>query len=60
MNEVIEFMMIEIPISHIKSAPYHPEENVQAKGTNKTLCTTLTKVVSESWIDYEQNLHSIL
>ena len=47
-NEIIEFMMSEFLISHKKSAPYHPQANGQAKSTNKTLYTALTKVVSES------------
>ena len=48
MNEIIEFMMSEFLISQEKIALYHPKANGQAKSTNKTLCTTLTKVVSES------------
>ena len=47
-NEIIEFMMSEFIISHKNSTPYHPQANGQAKSTKKTLCITLTKVVSES------------
>ena len=51
MNEIIEFMMSEFLISHKKYAPYHPQAHGQGESTNKTLCTTLTKMVSESQTD---------
>ena len=47
-------------IIHRKSAPYHPQANGQAEATNKTLCTVLTKIVSESRTDWDQKLHSAL
>ena len=52
-NEIIEFMMSEFLISQNKSTPYHPPANGQAQSTNKTLCTTLTKVVSEFETNWE-------
>ena len=53
-NEVIEFLLAEFMILHKRSSPYHPQANGQAESTNKTLCTALTKVVSESRTDWEQ------
>ena len=43
-----------------RSAPYHPQANGQAESSNKTLCTALTKIVSESRTDWEQKLSSVL
>ena len=59
-NEIIELMMSKFLISHKNSAPYHPQENGQAKSTNKTLCIALTRVVSQSRSGWEQKPHSIL
>ena len=50
-NEVIEFLLDEFMVIHCKSAPYHPQGNGQAESTNKVLCTTLTKVESDTRID---------
>ena len=47
-------------ITHKRSAPYHPQTNGLAERTNKTLCTTLTKVVSKSRSDWAEKLHSVL
>ena len=47
-------------VIHKKSATYHPQANGQSKSTNKTLCTTLTKIVSDSQMDWELKLPSIL
>ena len=60
LNEVIEFLLAEFMVLHKRSAPYHPQANGQAESTNKTLCTTLTKVVSESRTDWETKLPSVL
>ena len=57
---MIEFLLAEFMVLHKKSAPYHPQENGQAESTNKTLCTVLTKIVSESRTDWEQKLPSVL
>ena len=59
LNEVIENLLDEFMIIHRKSAPYHPQANGQAEATNKTLCTVLTKIVSES-TDWDQKLNSAL
>ena len=59
-NEVIEFLLNEFMVIHQKPAHYHPQANGQAKSTNKTLCTTLTKVVEGNFLDWEQKLHSVL
>ena len=45
---------------HLKFAPYHPQENSQAKITNKTLCIVLTKVVEGNFIEWEQKPRSVL
>ena len=50
-NEMIEFLLAEFMILHKRAAPYHPQANGQPKSTNKTLCTALTKIVSETRID---------
>ena len=48
-------------VIHRKSAPYHPQANGQVESTNKTLCTTLTKVVEGTrTADWDQKLHSVL
>lgn len=59
-NEVIEFLLAVFMVLHKRSAPYHPQANGQAESTNKTLCTALTKVVSESRTDWETKLSSVL
>ena len=43
-NEVIEYLLDELMVIHKKSAPYHPQANGQARSSNKTLCTILTKI----------------
>ena len=57
-NEIIEHLLDEFMIIHWKSAPYHPQANNQAEATNKTLCTVLTKIVSDSRTDWDQKLQS--
>ena len=52
-NEVIEFLLTEFMVIHRKSAPYHPQANGQAESTNKTLCSTLAKVVESNHLDWE-------
>ena len=47
-------------VVHKKLAPYHPQANGQAKSTNKTLCTALTKIVSDSQMDWELKLPSVI
>ena len=47
-------------VIHKRSAPYHPQANGQAESTNKTLCTALTKIVSDSRTDWETKLPSVL
>ncbi|MCO5604952.1 hypothetical protein L7F22_059127 [Adiantum nelumboides] len=59
-NEVIEFLLDEFMVIHQKSSPYHPQANGQAKSMNKILITILTKIVSESRVDWDQKLHSAL
>ena len=59
-DEAINFVHAKFMALHKCSTPYHPQENGQAEITNKTLCTSLTNVVSETIIDWEQKLHSIL
>ena len=46
----------EFLIVHIKSTPYYPQANGQAKSTNKTLCIILTKMVETSRNDWEHKL----
>ena len=60
MNEVVEFLLEEFLIVHHRSTPYHPQANGEAKSTNKTLCTTLTKIVEGTRLDWDQKLHFIL
>ena len=59
-NEVIEYLLDELMVIHRKSAPYHPQANGQAKSSNKTLCTVLTKIVEASCTDWELKLHYAL
>ncbi|MCO5556627.1 hypothetical protein L7F22_010178 [Adiantum nelumboides] len=59
-NEVIENLLDEFMVIHLKSTPYHPQVNGQAESTNKILVTVLTKIVSESRTDWDQKLHSSL
>ncbi|MCO5549982.1 hypothetical protein L7F22_003459 [Adiantum nelumboides] len=59
-KEVIENLLDEFMVIHKKSAPYHPQANGQAEPTNKTLCTVLTKIVSDSRTDWDTKLHSAL
>ena len=47
-------------VIHRKSASYHPQANGQAEASNKTLCTILTKIVSDSRTDWDQKLHAAL
>ena len=60
LNEVIENLLDEFMIIHRKSTPYHPQANGQAEATNKTLCTVLTKIVSDARTDWDQKLHAAL
>ena len=53
-NEVIQCLLGKFMVIHHKSAPYHPQANGQVESTNKTLCTTLIKVVEHYKIDWEQ------
>ena len=55
MSSLAEFMILQK-----WSTPYHPQENGQAKSTNKTICIALIKVVSESQTDWETKLPSVL
>ena len=59
-NKIVEFLLAEFMITHKRSAPYHPQTNGLAESTNKTLCTALTKVLSNSRSDWAEKLHSIL
>ena len=59
-NKVIELLLEEFMVIHRRYTPYHPQENCQAKSTNKTLYTTLTKVVEGNHMDWEQKLHYVL
>ena len=59
-NEVVEFLLDEFMVVHRTSALYHPQANGQAESTNKTLYTTLTKIIEGNQTDWEQKLHSIL
>ena len=47
-------------VIHRHSSPYHPQANGKAESTNKTLCTALTKIVSDSRTDWETKLPSVL
>ena len=59
-NEVIEYLPDEHMVIHKKYAPYHPQANGQAKSSNKTLCTVLTKIVEASCTNWELKLHFAL
>ena len=59
-NEDIEFLLAEFMVIHRRSAPYHPKANGQAESTNKTITSTLTKVVEGNRTDWEIKLHSIV
>ena len=59
-NEVIEYLLAEFMVTHKRSTPYHPQANGLAKSTNKTLCIELTKVVSNSRLDWADKLHGVL
>ena len=52
-NEVIEFLLNEFMVIHRKSASYQLQANGQAKSTNKTLCSALTRVVEGNHLDCE-------
>ena len=60
LNEVIEHLLAEFMVIHNKSAPYHPQANGQAKSTNKTLCTVITKLVRTSRTNWEFHLQLAL
>ena len=53
-------MLAKFMVTHKNSAPYHPQANGLAESTNKTLCTALTKVVSNSRSDWVEKLHNVL
>ena len=59
-NEFIKYLLDELMVIHKKSAPYHPQDNGQAKKSNKTLCIVLTKIDETSCIDWELRLQSSL
>ena len=60
-NKVIEFLLEEFTVIHRRIAPYHPpQENGQAKSTNKTLCNAFTKVVEGTRTDWDKKLHFVL
>lgn len=59
-NEVVEFLLAEFMITHKRSAPYHPQTNRLAESINKTLCTTLPKVVRRSRLDWAEKLQNVL
>ena len=59
-NEFIEYLLADFMVTHKRLAHYHPQANGLAKSTNKTLCTELTKVVSDSRSDWVDKLHKVL
>ena len=60
LNEVIEHLLDEFMVIHNKSTPYHPQANMQAESTNKTLYTIITKLVRTSRTDWKFHLQSAL
>ena len=60
LNEVIENLLDKFMVLQKKSALYHPQENGQAKSTNKILKTVLTKIVSELKMDWELKSHFVV
>ena len=60
LNEVIDLLLQEFMFVHNKLAPYHPQDNKQAKSTNKVLKVILIKIVSGSKSDWEIKLQSII
>ena len=42
------------------STPYHPQANKQAKSTNKTLCTVITKLITTTRSNWEMLLQPAL
>ena len=60
LNDVIAFLLDKFMVIHQTSTLYHPQANVQVESTNKTLCTTPTKVVEGNRSDWEQKLHSVV
>ena len=57
---LIKTKLDEFMVIHKRSAPYHAQANGLAGSTNKTLCTELTKVVSNSRFDWADRLHGVL
>ena len=51
LNDVIATLLEKFLVIHNVFAPYHPQANGQAKSTNKTLCTVITKLITTTRID---------
>ena len=60
LNDVIATLLEKFLVIHNVSAPYHPQANRQAKSTNRTLCTVITKLITTTKSDWEMLLQSAL
>jgi hypothetical protein len=47
-------------LKHVSSTTYYPEGNGQVESTNKVLGTLLTKLVSDSKINWDEHLSTML
>lgn len=47
-NKIISLLLAKFMDLHKRSSSYHPHASGKVESTSKILCTTLTKVVSES------------
>eukprot|EP00253_Pinus_taeda_P005959 PITA_05959 len=55
-HHLVEKLMEEYKIKHIKSTPYHPQANGQVESTNKVLEGIITKIVHLHRRDWEERL----
>ena len=57
LNDVMASLLDKFLVIHNVSTPYHPQENGQAKSTNKTFCTIISKLITTTrWFNWEMLL----
>eukprot|EP00253_Pinus_taeda_P007499 PITA_07499 len=59
-SNLVEKLMEEYKVKHIKSTPYHPQANGQVESTNKVLEGIITKTIHLHIIDWVERLPEAL
>jgi transposase InsO family protein len=53
-SNLVKDFIEQYQIKHMKSTPYHPQENGEVESTNKVIESILTKIVQlhhKDWVD---------